>query len=102
VLTTAATDEIDQEASWSSYGGCVDLWAPGVSIVSTRKGGGTSTMSGTSMAAPHVGGAGALYLSTYTGTTAAAVEGALKTDAIWTGTTSKDNRAIQLVNVARY
>jgi subtilisin family serine protease len=44
-------------ASWSNYGNPpVDWAAPGVSILSTRKGGGTTSMSGTSMASPHVAG----------------------------------------------
>lgn len=97
VLTIAATDAADQEASWSNYGTCVDLWAPGVSILSTKRGGGTTTMSGTSMASPHAAGTGALYLSGNTGASAATVENALKTQAVSTGTTSKDGRAIQLV-----
>jgi subtilisin family serine protease len=43
--------------SWSNYGNPpVDYAAPGVSILSTRKGGGTTTMSGTSMATPHAAG----------------------------------------------
>ena len=43
--------------SWSNYGNPpVDYAAPGVSILSTYKGGGTRTLSGTSMAAPHVAG----------------------------------------------
>jgi hypothetical protein len=96
VMTTAATDSIDKEASWSNYGNCVDIWAPGVSILSTRKGGGTTTMSGTSMAAPHVGGTGALYLSSHTGATPATVEAVIKTDADITGKTSKDGRPIVL------
>jgi aqualysin 1 len=96
IMTTAATDSSDKEASWSNYGSCVDIWAPGVSILSTRKGGGTTTMSGTSMAAPHVGGTGALYLSSNTGADAATVEGAIKTDADHTGKTSKDGRQIML------
>jgi len=57
VMTVAATDSLDREASFSNYGSCVDIWAPGVSILSTRNGGGTTTMSGTSMASPHVAGA---------------------------------------------
>ncbi len=40
-----------------------DIWAPGVSILSTLNNGGTGYMSGTPMASPHVAGAGALYLS---------------------------------------
>ena len=78
VMTTAATDSNNEEASWSNYGSCVDIWAPGVGILSTRKGGGTTTMSGTSMAAPHVGGTGALYLSSHTGASPATVENAIK------------------------
>lgn len=97
VATTAATDSNDQEASFSNYGDCVDIWAPGVSILSTKKGGGTTTMSGTSMAAPHVGGTGALYLSSQNpNATPAMVEIALKAAARTTGIASKDGRAITL------
>jgi subtilisin family serine protease len=102
VMTVAATDINNQEASFSNYGSCVDIWAPGVSILSTRKGGGTTTLSGTSMAAPHVGGAGALYLSSHSGDRAEAVETALKGADVGTGTTSKDGAAIRLVNVDLY
>ncbi|MDP8960901.1 MAG: S8 family peptidase, partial [Actinomycetota bacterium] len=56
IVTVAATDSSNKEASWSNYGSCVDIWAPGVSIVSTYNNGGTATMSGTSMASPHVTG----------------------------------------------
>jgi subtilisin family serine protease len=97
VMTVAATGSNDAEASFSNYGSCVDLWAPGVSILSTRRGGGTTTMSGTSMASPHGAGTGALYLSSNTGASPALVESALKAAAVATGTSSKDGRAIQLV-----
>lgn len=95
IMTVAATDSSDQEASFSNYGDCVDLWAPGVNILSTKKGGGTTTMSGTSMAAPHVAGTAALYLSKQ-GASPATVEDALKDNAKNTGTMSKDERAIML------
>ena len=94
IMTTAATDSAEREAAWSNYGSCVDVWSPGVNILSTRKGGGTTTMSGTSMAAPHTGGGGALLLSQSPGTAPSAVEGALRSSARATGTTSKDGRAI--------
>src|SRR5947208_793170 len=56
IATVAAVDSNDAEASWSNYGSCVDIWAPGVSIYSTYKDGGYATLSGTSMASPHVDG----------------------------------------------
>ncbi len=63
VYTISAIDIDDCMPSWSNWGNPpVDFAAPGVSVLSTRKGGGTTTMSGTSMASPHV--AGLLLLGT--------------------------------------
>jgi subtilisin family serine protease len=59
--TVAASTSTDARASYSNYGGCVDLYAPGSSITSTWLSGGTNTISGTSMASPHVAGVAALY-----------------------------------------
>lgn len=102
VMTIAAIDINGIEPSWSNYGSCVDAWAPGASILSTKKGGGTTTYSGTSMAAPHAGGAGALYLSSQPAANAAAVENALKSDSVVTGRTSKDGRDILMIYTRWY
>jgi subtilisin family serine protease len=96
IVTVAATDASNREPSWSNYGSCVDLWAPGVNIVSTYNNGGTATMSGTSMASPHVAGAAALYLSRNPGASPAGTEALLKAYAASPPTLSKDGRAIKL------
>ncbi len=63
--SVAASTSTDARASYSNYGSCVHLYAPGSSITSTWLSGGTNTISGTSMATPHVVGVAALYKATY-------------------------------------
>jgi subtilisin family serine protease len=101
IVTTAAINADELETTWSNYGNCVDIWAPGDKILSTRLGGRTTTQSGTSMAAPHVAGAAALYLSRNTAATPAQIEQVLGDFAApaLNGTLSKDGRAIQLLKV---
>ena len=99
IMTVAAINKYDRETSWSNYDSCVDLWAPGASILSTKRGGGTTTMSGTSMASPHGAGGGALYLSKNTTKTPAEVESALKSAATTTSNKSKDGKTIVRENV---
>ena len=63
-ITVGSTRQNDNRSSFSSYGPCVDIFAPGSSITSAWIGvaGATGTISGTSMSAPHVAGLAALYL----------------------------------------
>jgi subtilisin family serine protease len=77
--TVAASTSSDVHASYSNYGSCVDIYAPGTSITSLWIGsnGATSTISGTSMASPHVAGVAALYLASYPSTSPSNVCSAL-------------------------
>jgi subtilisin family serine protease len=75
---TCRTGELDDYfATFSNFGADVDIAAPGVCILSTWKGGGYNTISGTSMATPHVAGTAALYIATHPGATPAQVKNAL-------------------------
>ena len=68
----------DTFANFSNFGAVVDLGAPGVSILSTWRGGGYATISGTSMATPHVVGAAVLYLNAHPGSTWTQIRDGLK------------------------
>ncbi|KAI1652618.1 subtilisin-like protein [Daldinia decipiens] len=63
VCTVGATTSADARASYSNYGSVVDIFAPGSSILSTWNNGNTNTISGTSMATPHITGLGAYLLA---------------------------------------
>jgi aqualysin 1 len=82
-LTVGASNNIDQRANFSNFGGCVDLFAPGAVIWSAYNTSNTATavLSGTSMASPHVAGAAALYLEGHPNATAANVAQALVSNA---------------------
>jgi subtilisin family serine protease len=82
-LTVSATDSSDRKASWANRGTCVDVFAPGIGIASawSTNDTATNTISGTSMAAPHVAGAAALYLAGNPAATPAQVSAAVVSSA---------------------
>lgn len=83
-ITVGSTDRRDQLSSFSNWGSCVDILAPGTDITSAwpSSDSATNTISGTSMATPHVAGTAALYLEQHPNAGVAEVERALKSSAI--------------------
>jgi len=74
-ITVGSTTSTDYRSSFSNYGTCTDIWAPGSDIVSASYASdtGSSTLSGTSMACPHVSGGAALLLQGNSGLRSAAI-----------------------------
>jgi subtilisin family serine protease len=89
-ITVSATDNADRKASYANYGTCVDIFAPGNSILSAWYTGDTAgaTSSGTSMASPHVAGVAAQYLALNPTATPAQVASALNSAATLNKVTS--------------
>jgi subtilisin len=98
---TCRSDIDDTFADFSNYGSDVDLIAPGVCILSTWKGSGYNTISGTSMASPHVAGAAALYKANNPGATPAQVKTALQNAGTtnWNDYDDPDDVKEKLLNV---
>lgn len=82
-ITVGSTTSTDARSSFSNYGSCVDIFAPGSSIYSSYYNSTTSyaTLSGTSMSSPHTAGVAALYLGANSGATPAQVLAALTSNA---------------------
>jgi subtilisin family serine protease len=99
--STCRADVDETFANFSNYGADVDLIAPGVCITSTWMGGGEDTISGTSMASPHVAGAAALYKAANPGASPAQVKAALQKagNLNWNNADDRDSVKETLLNV---
>ncbi|MEV8546359.1 S8 family serine peptidase [Streptomyces sp. NPDC051572] len=102
-ITVGATTSADARASYSNYGSILDVFAPGSSILAgyNTSDTATATLSGTSMATPHVAGAAAVYLSGHTSSTPAQVATALVNGAtsgvVTSPGTGSPNKLLKLV-----
>ncbi|WP_435284464.1 S8 family peptidase [Streptomyces koelreuteriae] len=102
-ITVGATANTDAKASYSNYGSVLDIFAPGSSITAGwhTSDTATNTISGTSMATPHVAGAAAVYLAGHTSSTPAQVASALvagaTTGKVTSAGTGSPNRLLKLV-----
>jgi len=100
-ITVGATNTDDSRASYSNFGSCLDIFAPGTSIPSTWLGVNYyAILSGTSMAAPHVAGVIVRFLAQYRGLTPAQVTKSIKTSStknlVTSGGTGSPNRLVYL------
>lgn len=103
-ITVSATSSSDAKASWANYGNCVDFFAPGVNITSSWNTSttATNTISGTSMATPHVTGAAALYLESNPGATPQQVRDGLynmTTKGIVTSSSTANNHLLYVADI---
>jgi len=98
---TCRADVDDTFANFSNFGADIDIIAPGVCILSTYLGGGYNSLSGTSMASPHVAGAAALYKANNPGATPAQVKTALQNagNLNWNDVDDPDPTKERLLNV---
>ncbi|WP_405387630.1 S8 family peptidase [Streptomyces sp. NBC_01102] len=102
-ITVASSTEDDEQSSFSNYGSVVDIYAPGSDITSTWNDSddGTNTISGTSMATPHVVGAAAVYLGGHPDATpdevATALTDGATPDAISNATEGTANKLLKIV-----
>jgi subtilisin family serine protease len=82
MISVSATDSADAKASWSNYGAFIDVAAPGVSILTTTRGGGYGNWNGTSFSSPATAGVVALIMSANPSLTPDDIEKVLENSAV--------------------
>lgn len=90
-IVVGAVNRSNKRANFSNYGSSLDVVAPGVKIVSTAPNGGYQTMSGTSMATPHIAAVAAMYKLRYPKKTPAQIESLIKKNTKDLGKRGRDN-----------
>lgn len=90
IVTVAATGRDDVRTSWSNYGACVDITAPGIDIYTTTRGGGYSWWWGTSFSSPVTAGVGALVKAANPALTASQIVNVMTSTADDLGTAGYD------------
>ena len=90
LIPVSATDQNDAKTSWSSFGNYVALSAPGLDVLTTTRGGGYTTVSGTSIATPVAAGVAALAFAARPSLSSAQVESALFKTAVDLGPAGRD------------
>jgi subtilisin family serine protease len=103
-VSFGSRDSDDTYADFSNYGSDVDITAPGVCVRSTLPGSTYGTISGTSMATPHVAGGAALYLIAHPGAPPAEVRAALRAAGLfdWRTTSDRDSTVDPLLDVSSF
>lgn len=103
ILSVAAIGSDDTRGSYSNHGNCTDIFAPGTDIVSAaRNGTGMAILTGTSMAAPFVAGAAALYIEAYPHLSALQIRERILSDATMDAVKDARNTPNRLLNLASF
>lgn len=99
ILTVGSSGQSDGRSGFSNYGSIVDLYAPGEGILSTNRGGGFGSWSGTSFSSPIVAGVAALTLASHPGVSGAQVQDIVKSavDAVSAGNRVNAQKAVSSV-----
>jgi subtilisin len=102
MMTVGSINNFGSNSLFSYFGSCVEIWAPGESIVTTKLGGTTRIVSGTSIAAPFVAGIAALISQKYLTYLPGSIEALIQTNKFLSGYSSRDGTPIYVPNASTF